>query len=116
MTTKNKAQTGKEKQERRYYPAKTKCEAILSVWSERRKPSEVCKELGINWAQLNQWQNQAMAAMMKALEPKRVREAERGPALGPKLERLLEKTTQQAEKFTKLEKRLEKIQNQNTSK
>lgn len=116
MTTKNKSQTGREKQERRYYPAKTKCEAILSVWSERRKPSEVCKELGINWAQLNQWQSQAMAAMMKALETKRTREQERGPALGPKLERLLEKTTQQAGKFTKLEKRLEKIQNQSTSK
>jgi hypothetical protein len=50
--------------------------------------------------------------MMRALEPRRKIEAERGPALGPKLEKLLERTSQRVQKVSKLEQRLEKIQTQ----
>jgi len=46
--------------QRRVFNARTKCEAVLSIWSERRKPGEVCGELGIKWASLNSWQNQAL--------------------------------------------------------
>ena len=100
----------KTTREKRSFPAKEKCEAVLSVWAERRKPSEVCRELGIKWASLNAWQNQSLAAMLSALAPKGDKDQERGPALGPKLERLLEKTEQRVNRFSKLEKRLEKIQ------
>ena len=91
-------------------PARVKCEAVLSVWAERRRPSEVCRELGIKWATLNGWQSRAMAAMISALEPKKAREQERTAALGPKLSRLLEKTEQRLSRMSKLERRLETIQ------
>lgn len=55
---------------RRIFPAKVKCEAVLAVWAERRTPSEICRDLGIPWQQLQSWQSQAMAAMMASLEPR----------------------------------------------
>ena len=110
-STKRKGQVSQQK-ERRVFPAKVKCEAVLAVWTERRKPSEICRELGINWASLNGWQNRALGAMLSALEPRMSKEEERGPALGPKLERLLERTSLRAGKISKLEQRLAKIQTQ----
>lgn len=71
------------------YSAQEKCRAVLSVWTERRKPAEVCRELSINWTILNQWQNRALEGMFQALEL-RVN-LERTPALSPKLQALLEK-------------------------
>lgn len=100
----------RERRENRVFTGQEKSEAVLSIWSERRKPSEICRELSINWAVLNQWQNQAMKGMIAALEPKRGNKEERGPALGPKLEKLLEKAGQRVSKISKLEKRLEMIQ------
>ena len=94
------------------FTGKQKCEAVLATWSERRKPAEVCRELGIKWMQLHQWQSKALSAMMEALEPRGKTEEPQAPALSPKLERLLEKTSQQMSKVSKLEKRLEKIQEQ----
>ena len=104
--------------QRRTFTARSKCEAVLSVWAERRKPSEMCKQLGITWASLNHWQNQALAAMLKALEPRTRTEEQRPASLGPNLEKLLEKTERRANRLNKLERRLEKIQEsgQNTPK
>lgn len=68
------------------YDLKTKCAAVLAVWSERRKPAEVCRELGINWAVLSGWQNRAMEGMTQALSPKAT---ERPSALNPLLEQRL---------------------------
>ena len=99
-------------QERRRFTGQQKSEAVLSVWSERRKPSEVCRELQINYATLHSWQRQGLEAMIKVLEPKVKTEAEQGPALGPKLEKLLVQASQRVGKLTKLEKRLEKLQEQ----
>ena len=36
------------------HTAEEKCRAVLSVWTERRKPGEVCRELGVAWSILNQ--------------------------------------------------------------
>ena len=88
-STPQEKKTGQK--QRLVLPARVKCEAVLSVWAERRKPSEVCRELGIKWATLNGWQNRALAAMISALEPREAQEQERTPALGPKLVRLLKK-------------------------
>ena len=106
--------TGKERTAgpRRTFTGREKSEAVLAVWAERRKPSELCRELGINYAMLLGWQRQGLAAMMRALEPKTKSEEQRGPALGPKLEKLLERTSQRVGKISKLEQRLEKIQTQ----
>ena len=97
---------------RRTFTGREKSEAVLAVWSERRKSSEVCRELGINYAMLQGWQRQGLEGMMRALEPRTKTEAERGPALGPKIEKLLERTSQRVQKVSKLEQRLEKIQTQ----
>jgi hypothetical protein len=88
-----------------------KCRAVLSVWTERRRSSEVCRELSIPWMVLSLWQKRAMEGMLQALEP-RVK-LDKGPALSPRLQALLEKkrltlmtTTAQG----KLEHRLSKAQ------
>src|SRR4030042_235912 len=51
------------------HTAKEKCRAVLSVWTEKRKPGEVCRELGIAWTVLNQWQDRAMEGMLLGLQP-----------------------------------------------
>ncbi len=90
-----------------------KCEAILSIWSERRKPIQVCRELEVSWTILSQWQDRALEGMMQALTP-RVN-LETCTALNPRLHALLEKKTQQMQKKQvktinqKLNERLTKI-------
>ena len=71
------------------YGAVEKCQAVLSLWTERRRPAEVCRELGIPYMVLNHWQNRALEGMLQALEP-RVR-MDQGPALSPRLQAMLEK-------------------------
>ena len=94
------------------YSAQQKCQAVLSVWSERRKAAQVCKEMGIRGALLTHWQERAMEAMLKALEPKS-QGGQRLPALGPRLEKLLLRRVLKREgKVAKLRERLEKIQQQ----
>jgi len=112
MSTDAKAKTTGRGKERRAFPARVKCEAVLSVWAERRRPLEVCRELGIPWQQLNVWQRSAMEAMMAALEPRTPRQQDRRPALGARLEDLLEKTERRANRPERLHKRLESIQKQ----
>jgi hypothetical protein len=67
--------------------ASDKCKAVLSVWTEKRKPSQVCKELGVKWTILMLWQNRAMEGMLQALEPRR--NLEKGAALSPRLQVML---------------------------
>lgn len=95
------------------YTAEEKCRAVLSIWSERRKPAEICREYEIAWAVVSQWQNRAMEGMLQALEP-RVN-LEKGPALSPRLQALLEKREQKKFKTQdslpdKLEKRFARMQ------
>src|SRR3970282_2088702 len=66
-----------------------KCRAVLSIWTERRKPGTICRELSIPWMVLSQWQKRAMEGMLQALEP-RV-SLEKGAALSPRLQAMLEK-------------------------
>ena len=63
--------------------------AVLSVWSERRKPSEVCRSLNVKWMALRNWEDRALQAMLRALEPRQRRE--QAPALTDRLEKLLKK-------------------------
>ena len=108
-----KARPTTAKASRTQISAEEKCQAVLSLWSERRRPSELCRDLGIQWGSLNAWQNKALSAMMEALTPRTRKDEERGPTLGPKLERLLAKTSQKQAKAAKLGKRLEHIQSRN---
>jgi len=69
-------------------PAAEKCRAVLSVWTEKRKPAAVCRDLGVKWTVLMHWQNRALEGMMQALEPRR--NLEQGVALSPRMQLLLE--------------------------
>lgn len=83
----------------------------MSVWTERRRPSEICRELGIDAARLLHWQNRAMEGMLKALEPRERAEQDRGPALGLRVQLLLQRKTGLPDrKISKLAERLEKLQ------
>jgi len=93
------------------YGAMERCRAVLSVWTERRKPAEVCRELSIPWMLLSNWQKRAMEGMLQALEPK-VR-LDKGLALSPRLQAMLEKnrlTLLTSTAQGKLEKTLSKAQ------
>jgi len=94
---------------RQQYSALTKSQAILSVWTEKRKPREVCRELGIHWALLQKWENRAMDGMLTALSPLPL--PTDTPALSKRVERMLTRRTQALPEAvrTRLERRLESI-------
>ena len=89
------------------HTAEERCRAVLSVWTERRKPGEVCRELGVTWNLLNQWQDLAMEGMLLALQP-RV-SVEKAVALNPRLAVLLERKSKGGV-MKGLERRLVRLQ------
>ena len=99
---------GKRQEHRLFTPAE-KCRAVLSVWSERRSPAEVCREISITFMQFRQWQNHALKGILIALDTKK--DQVKCPPLSARLEKLLEgNAATPAPKQSKLEKRLEKVQ------
>jgi len=108
-TNSGKEQTKEKKKEHRIFTPAEKSKAVLSVWSERRSPAEVCRELSITWMQFNQWQNQSMTGMFSALENKK--DQVKCPPISGRLEKLMERRNgSQSPKPSKVEKRLEKLQ------
>jgi hypothetical protein len=89
------------------HTAKEKCRAVLSVWTERRKPGEVCRELGIAWTVLNQWQERAMEGMLLALQPRAA--VDKAVALNSRLGVLLERKSKGGT-MKELERRLARLQ------
>ena len=91
------------------YTAQQRVQAVLSLWTERRRPAEVCRELAIGPKVLAHWEERALSGMLQALEAQTRREV--GPALSPKLERLVARqAVRQQGRLAKLEKRLAKLQ------
>ena len=90
------------------HTAEEKCRAVLSVWTERRKLGEVCRELGVTWSLLNQWQERAMEGMLLALQP-RVPMMEKTVALNSRLAVLLERKSKRGG-MKGLERRLARLQ------
>ncbi len=90
------------------YTAEEKCRAVLSVWTERRKPGEVCQKLGVAWSILNQWQERAMEGMLSALQP-RVPAMEKTVALNSRLAVLLERKSKRGG-MKGMERRLARLQ------
>jgi len=90
------------------HTAEQKCRAVLSVWTERRKLGEVCRELGVTWSLLNQWQERAMEGMLMALQP-RVPVMEKTVALNSRLAVLLERKSKRGG-MKGLERRLVRLQ------
>ncbi len=100
---------GHAKKEPRPCTAPQRAQAVLAVWTERRRPVEVCRELAITEKVLSHWEQRALSGMLQALEAPTRRET--GPALSPKLERLLaQQAARQAGRMARLEKRLAKLQ------
>jgi transposase-like protein len=97
----------KRKQKGSGHTAEEKCRAVLSVWTERRKPGEVCRELGVAWSILNQWQDRAMEGMLLALQPRVP--VDKGVALNPRLAVLLERKSKGGA-IKGLERRLARLQ------
>ncbi len=93
------------------HTAEEKCRAVLSVWTERRKPGEICRELGVAWTALNQWQARAMEGMLLALQPRVP--MEKGVALSLRLAVLLERKSKAG---TGLERRLARLQSKTRQK
>jgi hypothetical protein len=82
---------------------------VLSIWTERRRPMEVCQELAITLKVLSQWETRALSGMLQALEWPTQREP--GPALPPQLERLLARQARdQQQRLARLAKRLATLQ------
>ena len=95
-----------EKKGRSRYTAEEKCRAVLSVWTEKRTPGEVCRELGVAWTVLKQWQERAMEGMLLALQP-RAPMREKTVALNSRLAVLLER---KSGAMKGLERRLARLQ------
>jgi len=98
--------SGIEERKGSSHTAEEKCRAVLSVWTERRKPAEVCRELGVAWTVLNQWQERAMEGMLLALQP-RAPMREKTVALNSRLAVLLER---KSGAMKGLERRLARLQ------
>ena len=73
------------------YGAVEKCRAVLAVWVERKKASDLCREMGVSATLLWQWQDRALTGMLEALEPRGRGESGQGSALPPLVKRLLER-------------------------
>ena len=86
--------------------AADKAQAVLAVWTERARPAEVCRQLGVNPITFSQWQDRAMEGMLQALES-RVNLAA-GQVLSPRLQALLTKR-HHAVGVSKLEAKLAKL-------
>jgi len=100
---------GEERRKRKGlgHTAEERCQAVLTLWTERRKPGEICREMGVTWGVLQQWQDRAMEGMLLALQPRVP--VERGVALNPRLAVLLEKKSR-AGLLKGLDRRLKKLQ------
>ena len=91
---------------------------MLSIWTQQRKPAQVCKELEVQWGIVNQWQARALKAMLESLEP---RQAQRGeiPKLPVRLQKLFNRQVEghrQKLILPRLEARLSKIQQEKNTK
>ena len=84
-----------------------KCQAVLSIWTERVKPADVCREMGVSWMHIKHWQDRALEGMMQALETRNSLSG--GSALTPRLRALLEKRSQ-GEGINRLEQKLSRVQ------
>lgn len=89
-----------------------RCQAVLSIWTERRTPTQVCRELGIAWTVLNTWQKRALEGMYASLQPRARTEKPQKSALSCRLQSLLDKHQKKTTRATGspgLQKHLESL-------
>jgi len=95
----------KAKRTRRVFDPEEKVMAVLSIWTECRTPTQVCREMSVGWTHVDKWQNLAMEGMLRALSPGT---AEHKATMSARLVRLVEKKLNG--RGDKLRQRLKKIQ------
>ena len=78
------------------FSAKEKTQAVLALWSGRRSPSALTKELEVPWTLINTWEKRALSGMLTALDPTWKQAAEGQPSLPVRLEKLIEQTLKPA--------------------
>ena len=109
-----KAKVSRRESKLEIHDAAARCKAVLSVWTESRKPGEICRELSIKWMTLMHWQKRAMEGMLQALTPRAP--MTQGQALPARLQTMLAKQEEQmrsrlSEKAAgRLSKRLQSVQ------
>ena len=94
------------KRKRRSFNTEEKIRAVLSVWTERRSASEVCREMSISWTLPDRWQNLAMEGLIRGLNARR---QEKPTSINNHLEKLIAKQVHTSG-YAKLENRLKTIQ------
>lgn len=77
--------------EQEKYGVVEKCRAVLAVWTEKKKASGLCREMGVSQSLFSQWQDRALLGMLEALEPRGTKEGMEGPALPMQIKRLLDR-------------------------
>ena len=90
------AEGRRRRQASRVHSAKEKAQAVLAVWSGRRSPSALTKELGVPWSAINQWEKRALSGMLNALDPTWKQGVEDQPILPRRVEKLIEKALKPA--------------------
>lgn len=75
----------------RTHSAKEKAKAVLALWSGRRSPSALTKELGVPWSAINQWEKRGLSGMLNALDPMWKQDVEDPPSLPRRVEKLIER-------------------------
>jgi transposase-like protein len=71
------------------FSTEEKVQAVLAAWTEKMSQTEICRQMQINYATFQAWQNRAMEGMMQALE----NQLQLGDTavLSPRLRKLMEK-------------------------
>jgi len=92
MKQEQAAGTEPRKRQSRVYSAKEKAQAVLALWSGRRNPSALTRELEVPWAIINTWEKRALTGMLTALDPTWKQVEEGQPSLPRRLEKLIEQT------------------------
>jgi hypothetical protein len=76
--------------------ARDKAQAVLALWSGRRSPSSLTKELNVPWAAINTWEKRALSGMLTALDPTWKQATAEQPSLPRRVEKLIEQTLKPA--------------------
>ena len=96
MKQEQTAGTEPRKRQTKMYSAREKAQAVLALWSGRRSPSALTRELEVPWAAINTWEKRALNGMLTALDPTWQQAAEDRPSLPRRVEKLLEQTLKPA--------------------
>lgn len=62
------AKTTRSRRTYKTFSSGQKVQAVLAVWTERLSQMEICRQLQINYATFQKWQNRAMEGMLQALD------------------------------------------------